>query len=39
MTGAIGNSKWTGVRLKDLLEVAGVKSSAVYTGHLGADTH
>lgn len=38
-TGAIGNSKWTGVRLKDVLEKAGVKSTAVYTGHLGADTH
>jgi len=37
--GAIGNSKWTGVRLKDVLEAAGVKPSAVYTGHLGADTH
>ncbi|MDF1585283.1 sulfite oxidase [Rhodospirillales bacterium YIM 152171] len=37
--GAIGNSKWTGVRLKDVLEKAGVKPSAVYTGHFGADTH
>lgn len=37
--GAIGNSKWTGVRLKDVLDKAGVKSSAVYTGHLGADSH
>jgi len=37
--GAIGNSRWRGVRLKDVLEAAGVKPSAVYTGHLGADTH
>ncbi len=38
-TGAIGNSRWTGVRLKDVLEKVGVKSTAVYKGHLGADTH
>ncbi|ASJ74200.1 molybdopterin-dependent oxidoreductase [Granulosicoccus antarcticus] len=38
-TGAIGNSMWKGVRLKDVLEKAGVKSTAVYTGNLGADTH
>lgn len=37
--GAIGNSKWTGVRLKDVLEKAGLKPSAVYTGNYGADTH
>ena len=37
--GAIGNTKWTGVRLADVLAEAGVKDSAVYTGHLGADTH
>lgn len=37
--GAIANSRWTGVRLKDVLEAAGVKPSAVYTGHLGADMH
>ncbi|MEL6869578.1 MAG: sulfite oxidase [Pseudomonadota bacterium] len=37
--GAIGNSRWTGVRLADVLEQAGVKPSAVYTGHIGADTH
>lgn len=38
-TGAIGNSKWTGVRLRDVLEKAGVLPSAVYTGHKGADLH
>ena len=37
--GAIGNSSWKGVRLKDVLEAAGVKASAVYTGQHGADTH
>lgn len=37
--GAVGNSRWTGVRLVDVLEAAGVKPSAVYTGHYGADPH
>ncbi|WP_374467225.1 sulfite oxidase [Ferrovibrio sp.] len=37
--GAISNARWTGVRLKDVLEAAGLKSSAVYTGHYGRDTH
>ncbi|MEE9510892.1 MAG: sulfite oxidase, partial [Gammaproteobacteria bacterium] len=37
--GAIGNSEWTGVRYRDLLRAAGIKDSAVYTGHYGADTH
>lgn len=37
--GAVGNSMWTGVRLSDLLKAAGVKDSAVYTGHYGADPH
>ena len=37
--GAIGNSEWTGVRYRDLLLAAGIKDSAVYTGHYGADTH
>jgi len=36
--GAVGCALWTGVRLKDLLEAAGVKPSAVYTAHYGADT-
>lgn len=38
-TGAIGCPEWTGVRLRDVLEAAGVKSSAVYTGHYGNDVH
>ena len=37
--GAIGNAEWTGVRLKDVLEAAGVKESAIYTAHYGADAH
>ena len=32
-------SEWTGVRLKDVLEAAGVQDAAVYTGHEGADVH
>jgi len=37
--GAVGCSNWTGVRLKDVLTKAGLKSTAVYTGHEGADIH
>lgn len=37
--GAVACSEWTGVRLADVLKAAGVKDSAVYTGHEGADTH
>lgn len=37
--GAVGCSEWTGVRLADVLKAAGLKDSAVYTGHYGADTH
>ncbi|MBK0399585.1 sulfite oxidase [Limibaculum sp. M0105] len=37
--GAVACSNWTGVRLKDVLEAAGVKSGVVYTAHEGADTH
>jgi len=35
--GAIASSRWTGVRLRDVLKEAGVKSSAVYTAHYGED--
>jgi DMSO/TMAO reductase YedYZ molybdopterin-dependent catalytic subunit len=38
-TGAIGNAEWTGVRLRDVLQAAGVRKNAIYTGHYGADTH
>ena len=37
--GAVANSEWTGVRMRDVLNAAGVKRSAVYTGHYGADPH
>lgn len=37
--GAVACSNWTGVRLKDVLEAAGVQKSAVYTAHVGADAH
>jgi DMSO/TMAO reductase YedYZ molybdopterin-dependent catalytic subunit len=37
--GAVACSEWTGVRLKDVLEAAGVQSGAVYTAHYGADPH
>lgn len=37
--GAIGNAEWTGVRLRDVLNRAGVKQSAVYTGHYSYDPH
>ncbi len=37
--GAVGCSKWTGVRLKDVLADVGIESNAVYVGYYGADTH
>ncbi len=37
--GAVSCGKWTGVRLKDVLNDAGVKQDAVYIGYRGADTH
>lgn len=38
-TGAIGCPEWTGVRLRDVLDVCGVKNNAVYIGYYGADKH
>lgn len=35
--GAIGCSEWTGARLQDVLNAAGLKENAVYTGHYGED--
>jgi DMSO/TMAO reductase YedYZ molybdopterin-dependent catalytic subunit len=35
--GAVACSEWTGVRLRDILQRAGLKPSAVYTGHYGDD--
>ena len=37
--GAIGNAEWSGVRYRDLLQAAGVKSDVVYTAHYGMDGH
>lgn len=37
--GAVGCPEWTGVRLADVLQAAGVKKTAVYTGHYGNDVH
>ena len=37
--GAVGCARWTGVRAADLLRTAGLKESAVYTGHYGSDIH
>lgn len=37
--GAISNARWTGFKLKDVLQAAGLKSGAVYTGHYGSDVH
>lgn len=37
--GGAGCAEWTGVRLSDVLKAAGLKSSAVFTGHYGADPH
>lgn len=37
--GAVACTRWTGVRLKDVLNAVGVKDSAVYIGYYGADTH
>lgn len=38
-TGAVGCAAWTGVRLRDVLKDAGVKSDAVYVAYYGKDTH
>ncbi|MER3376089.1 MAG: sulfite oxidase [Allomuricauda sp.] len=37
--GAVSCAEWTGVRLRDVLEDAGIKSDAVYIGYHVADTH
>jgi DMSO/TMAO reductase YedYZ molybdopterin-dependent catalytic subunit len=37
--GAVGCANFTGVRLRDVLERAGVKDGVVYTAHEGADGH
>jgi len=37
--GAIGNAEYTGVRLRDVLQAAGLKPTARHTGKFGADPH
>ena len=37
--GAVACSEWSGVRLKDVLEAAGVQPNVVYTAHVGGDAH
>ena len=37
--GAVACSEWTGVRLRDVLEAAGIHPDVVYTAHEGADGH
>jgi len=37
--GAVACSEWTGVRLRDVLDAAGVQPGVVYTAHEGADGH
>lgn len=36
--GAVGNARWTGVRVKDLLEQAGIRASARHLHTFGTDT-
>ncbi len=37
--GGISCAEWTGVRLRDILEDAGIKDDAVYIGYYGKDIH
>jgi|APSaa5957512493_1039668.scaffolds.fasta_scaffold07165_2 DMSO/TMAO reductase YedYZ molybdopterin-dependent catalytic subunit len=37
--GAVHCARWTGVRLRDVLEDAGIKNDAVYIGYHAADVH
>lgn len=37
--GAVGCAEYEGVRLRDVLDAAGVKDSAVYIGYYGEDLH
>lgn len=37
--GGVGCARWTGVRLRDVLQAAGPKATAIHTGHYGADAH
>lgn len=37
--GAVSCAKWTGVRLKDILQDVGLKKDAMYVGYYGKDLH
>jgi len=37
--GAVYCAEWTGVRLRDVLEAAGIKEDAIYIGYHSADEH
>ncbi|MFK8015377.1 MAG: sulfite oxidase [Gammaproteobacteria bacterium] len=37
--GAVGCPRWTGVRLKDVLNAVGLRDNAVYVAYYGADQH
>jgi DMSO/TMAO reductase YedYZ molybdopterin-dependent catalytic subunit len=37
--GAVACSRWTGVRLADVLKAAGLTNRAIYTAHYSADSH
>lgn len=37
--GAVSCARWTGIRLRDVLQDVGIKSDAVYIGYYGADPH
>lgn len=37
--GAVYCAEWTGVRLRDVLEAAGIKDDAIYIGYHSADEH
>jgi DMSO/TMAO reductase YedYZ molybdopterin-dependent catalytic subunit len=37
--GGAGCAEWTGVKLADVIRAAGLKPSAVFSGHYGADPH
>jgi len=37
--GAVSCARWTGVRLRDILEDVGIKNDAVYVGYHAADVH
>jgi DMSO/TMAO reductase YedYZ molybdopterin-dependent catalytic subunit len=38
-TGAVGCAKWTGIRVRDVLEHCGIAKDAKYIGYYGADKH